>query len=59
MLVFDELNALLHTDESSALIDFARQYADTEELEDFADRFITVEQPTRFTIFFMVLELDN
>ena len=37
MLVFDEFNVLPHTFERSALIDSARQYADSEELQNFAD----------------------
>ena len=55
MLVFDEFNVLPHTFEWSALIDSARQYADNEELQNFADWLITVEQPQRRTLFFMVL----
>ena len=54
MLVFDELNVLPHTFEWRAFIDSARQYPDTEELQDFADCLITVEQPHRRTLFFMV-----
>ena len=55
MLAFDEFDVLPHTFEWSALIDSARQYADNEELHDFADWLITVEQPHRRTIFVIVL----
>ena len=55
MLVFDEFNVLPHTFEWSALIDSARQYADNEELQNFADWLIIVEQPQKRTLFFMVL----
>ena len=55
MLVFDEINVLPHTFEWSALIDSARQNADNEELQNFADWHITVEQPQRRTLIFMVL----
>ena len=55
MLVFAEFNVLSHSLEWSALIDSSRQNADTEELHDFADWLITVEQPQRRTFFFMVL----
>ena len=55
LLVFDEFNVLPHAFEWSALIDSARQYADTGELEDFADWLIPVEQPQRRLLFFMVL----
>ena len=55
LLVFNEFNVLPHTFEWSALIDSARQYADNEELQDFADWLITVEQPQRRTLFSMVL----
>ena len=55
MLVFDEFNVLPHTFEWRALIDSARQNADNAELQDFADWLITVEQPQRHTLFFIVL----
>ena len=55
MLAFNEFNVLPHTFEWSALIDYARQYADNEELQYFADWLITVEQPQRRTLFFNVL----
>ena len=55
MLVFDEFNVLPDTFEWSALIDSARQYADNEELQGFADWHIAVEQSQRRTLFFMVL----
>ena len=55
MLVFVEFNALPHTFEWKALVDSARQYADTEELQDFPDWPLTFEQALRRTLFCMVL----
>ena len=55
MLVFDEFNVLPHTFEWSSLIDSARQYADNEDLQNFADWLITVAQLQRRTLFFMGL----
>ena len=56
MLVFDEFIVLPHTFEWSALIDSARQYADNEELQDFADWLITVEQPKAHIILHAVVK---
>ena len=55
MLLFDEFNVLPHTFEWTAMINSIRQYADTEEQQDFAEWLITVEQPQKRTLFFMVL----
>ena len=52
---FDGNDVLLHTFESSALIGSTCQYAVNKELEKFAERFITVEQPQRGSFFFTVL----